>query len=196
MRFLSFLTASLLTTTAAYGQTFPVLNMPGSTINATNSVISIQSAALNMASNILNYVYDPAAPLNAPSITNTQTANGSLSLGYTPPGAGTSPILTGANGFTNQGIFVQAIGNMVVNTISAPAGTSSTIISTQTNNAAVTASASNITYSIVSGPTGTTYTSPSGTTTTTTSCSPCIISGVTVGATAVGNSVTNVVAAP
>lgn len=196
MRFLSLLTASLLTTTAAYGQTFPVLNMPGSTINATNSVISIQSAALNMASNVLKYVYDPAAPLNAPSITNTQTANGSLSLGYTPPSAGTSPILTGANGFTNQGIFVQAIGNMVLNQIAAPAGTSSTIISTQTNNAAVSASANNITYSIVSGPTGTTYTSPSGTTTTTTSCNPCVISGVTVGATAVGNFVVNGVVAP
>ena len=196
MRFLSILTASLFTANAAAAQTFPVLNMPGSTINATNSVVSIQSAALNMASNVLNYVYNPAAPLNAPSITNTQTANGSLSLGYTPPASGTSPILTGANGFTNQGIFVQAIGNMVVNTISAPAGTSSTIISTQTNNAAITASANNVSYSIVSGPTGTTYTSPNGTTTTTTSCSPCIISGVTTGATAVGNSVTNVVSAP
>jgi hypothetical protein len=196
MRFLSILTASILTANAAAAQTFPVLNMPGSTINATNSVISIQSAALNMASNILNYVHDPAAPLNAPSITNTQTASGSLTLGYTPPASGTSPILTGANGFTNQGIFVQAIGNMVVNTISAPPGTSSSITGVQTNNAAITANANNITYSVVSGPTGTTYTSPSGTTTTTTSCSPCVMSGVTISAVAVGNYASNGVVAP
>jgi hypothetical protein len=174
----------------ANAQTFPVLNAP-TTINATNAVVSYQQAAMNVATNILNYVPDPSQPLNSPVINNTQTASGSLTIGYTPPAAGTSPILTGAAAMTNQTIFVAAIGNMVMNTISAPLGTSQTINSVQTNNAAITASANNVTYSIVSSPTGTTYTSPSGSTTTTTSCNPCIISGVTVNATAVGNVVVN-----